>query len=68
MKLKDNNEQLQVDNARQGQAGSYLNVKSIQFPVPLSSATQLLDLEVNLDAGRTFTGRVNLFFEQVKSL
>ncbi len=68
MKLKDNNEQLQTDNARQGQAGSYLDVKSIQFPVPLSSATQLLDLEVNLDAGRTFTGRVNLFFEQVKSL
>jgi len=68
MKLKDNNEQLQTDNARQGQAGSYLNIKSIQFPVPLSSATQLLDLEVNLDAGRTFTGRLNLFFEQVKSL
>ena len=68
MRLKDNNEELQVDNARQGQAASYLKVKSIQFPVPLSSATQLLDLEVNLDAGRTFTGRVNLFFEQVKSV
>ena len=68
MKLKDNNEQLQTDRGRQGQAGSYLNVKSIQFPVPLSSATQLLDLEVNLDNGRTFTGRINLFFEQVKSV
>ncbi len=66
--LKDNNEQLQTDNQRQGQAGSYLDVKSIQFPVPLSSAIQLLDLEVTLTAGRTFTGRMNMFFEQVKSL
>ncbi len=68
MKLKDNNEQLQISAGRQGQDASYLAVKSIQFPVPLSSATQLLDLEVNLDAARTFTGRVNLFFEQVKSV
>lgn len=66
--LLDNNEQLQVDNQRVGQAGSYLDVKSIQFPVPLSSAVQLLDLEVTLTAARTFTGRVNLFFEQVKSV
>ena len=68
MRLKDNNEQLQVDNARQGQTTSYLDVKSIQFPVPLSSAVKLLDLEVTLTNASTFTGRVNLFFEQVKSV
>jgi len=68
MKLKSSNEQLLVDTARQGDAGSYLDIKSIQFPVPLSNATQLLDLEVTLTAARTFTGRMNLFFEQVKSV
>ena len=68
MKLKSSNEQLIKDNEQQGQAGSYLDIKSIQFPVPLSNATQLLDLEVTLTAGRTFTGRLNLFFEQVKSV
>lgn len=68
MQLRDLNEFVVTEDAVSSAEASYKPVKSIMFPVPLSSSQQMLDLSVEAVAGQTFSPKINIFFQQLKSL
>ena len=64
--LRDTNEALvSVDRgSEESDANRFKSAKSIFFPVPLSSSPQLMDLELFTTA----SGKINIFFETLKSI
>ncbi len=64
--LRDTNEALvSVDEGSEAaEDAKFKFARSIFFPVPLSSSPQLMDLEL----ATTATGKINIFFESLKSI
>jgi len=66
MQLNDLNEFVVTEDLASNNLGGYKPIKCLMFPVPLSSQQQMLDLGVELSSAAS--GKINIFFQQLKSI
>jgi len=64
MQLNDLNEFVVVEDLASDNAAAYKPIKCLMFPVPLSSESQMLDLSVELSAAAS--GKINIFYQQLR--